>query len=126
MARAPEGCGDALVEHPADRQMNDALAETLLRQPVELLHGSHILSEPGLDELRVTAPEVVASKNRAGLDASGQQASAQRAISECRTFVFAAIGKKVSLDTAFEQIVRRLQHIQPRNSAKPLHLKHRK
>jgi hypothetical protein len=28
-----------LVEHPADRQVNDALAEPFLREPIEPLHG---------------------------------------------------------------------------------------
>jgi hypothetical protein len=41
----PQGRRDALVEHPADRQMDDALAKTLLREPIEPLHRSKILRE---------------------------------------------------------------------------------
>jgi hypothetical protein len=36
MASSPKPRGDALVKHPADRQMDDPLAEALLREPIEL------------------------------------------------------------------------------------------
>src|SRR5271167_2019449 len=126
MTRAPQCRGDALVEHPTHRQVNDALAEALLGEPVELSDGGHILSKSRLDEFRVSAPEIVTIEHCAWLHSSGQQPTAQRSISEHRNLVFAAIGKKVGLDSAFEQIVGRLQHVKRRNLAKSLHLKHRK
>jgi hypothetical protein len=46
IARAPKRGSDALIEHPADRQLNNMFAETVLRQLIELLHGGKILGEP--------------------------------------------------------------------------------
>src|ERR1700678_3322523 len=111
MTRAPQCRGDALIEHPADCQVNNALAETLLGDPIELLNGGHILSEPWPDELWVSASQIVAAEDRACLHSSGQQAAAQRAISQRRNVIFSTIGQKVRLDSTFEQIVRRLQHM---------------
>src|SRR5580700_810570 len=63
MTRAPQRRGNTLVEHPTDRHLNDALAETVLGEPIEPLHGGQILRKPGLEELRVTASQIVAIEN---------------------------------------------------------------
>src|SRR6202011_5281339 len=39
MTRAPQRRCYTLIEHPADRQVNDALAEALLSEPIEPFHG---------------------------------------------------------------------------------------
>jgi hypothetical protein len=35
MPRAPKRSGDAFIEHPADSEMNDALAEAFPGKPVQ-------------------------------------------------------------------------------------------
>jgi hypothetical protein len=70
MTRAPQRRGDALVEHPTDRKVNYALAETL-REPIEPLHGGHVLREPRLEELRVGAPQIVAIESRVRSHSTG-------------------------------------------------------
>src|SRR5438445_13826878 len=111
MARAPQRCGDTLVEHPTHREMNNTLAEAA-REPIELLHGCQVLREPRFYEFRVRAPQIVAIESRIRLHSSGQQAAAKRAISQRRDLVFSAVGYEVGLDPAPEQIVRRLKNMQ--------------
>src|ERR1700722_10765185 len=89
--RAPQRRGNALIEHPTNRQVNNALVETLPCKLIKLLHGGHILYEPRLHKFWVSTPQVVAIEDRTRLHSSGQQAAAQRSISECRYFIFAAI-----------------------------------
>src|ERR1700682_132894 len=55
MPRAPQRRGDTLIEHPADGELNDVLAETFLGESVEPLHRRQILREPGLTELWIGA-----------------------------------------------------------------------
>ena len=126
MAGSPQSGGDALVKHPTNREVNNTLAETLLSEPIEPVDGRQILREPRLEEFGVGAPQIVATENGACPHSSRQQAAAQRAISQHRDPVPPAIGQKVSLDSAFEQIVGRLQQVKRRNAAKSLHLEHRK
>src|SRR5277367_5802493 len=45
MTRPPKRRGDTLIEHPADCQFNDVLAETLLSELVEPSHRRKILPE---------------------------------------------------------------------------------
>jgi len=52
MTRAPQRRRDALIEHPADRQLNDALAEAFPGKLAEPLHGGEILRETRREELR--------------------------------------------------------------------------
>src|SRR5712671_1035129 len=55
MASTPQRRGDALIEHPADREMNDVLAEPFLGEPVEPSHGGEVLRELRLLELWIGA-----------------------------------------------------------------------
>src|SRR5580658_6390422 len=71
MARAPQRRGDTLIEHPADSQLNNVLAETLLSELVEPLHRRKILPEPRLLELWISAPQIVAGESRIGTHSSG-------------------------------------------------------
>src|ERR1700681_2434258 len=73
---APQRGGDTLVEHPTDRELNHALAEALLSEPIESLHGGKILSKTGREELRVGAAKIVAAENGIRPHASGKKASA--------------------------------------------------
>src|ERR1700732_3063282 len=90
MTRAPQRRCYTLIEHPADRQVNDALAEPFLRESIEPLHGGEILTEPGLPEFGIRAAEVIAVDKRLRPPPPGQQAPAQRAIAEGRNLVFVA------------------------------------
>ena len=56
MTRAPQRRGDALVKHPADRQVDNAPAEASPRQLIDFLHGGQILGKPGPDKLWVGTP----------------------------------------------------------------------
>jgi hypothetical protein len=87
MARTPKRGSDALIEHPADRQLNNVFAETVLRQLVELLHGGKILGEPRVLELRVGAAEIVTIKCSIWPHPPRQQTPAECAISERRDLV---------------------------------------
>jgi len=69
--RAPQRRGNTLIEHPANRQVNNALAETLPGEPIQPLHGGHILCEPRLAEFRIAAPKIVAIEDRVRRHASG-------------------------------------------------------
>src|SRR5713226_7213435 len=60
MARAPQRRGDPLVQHPTDRQVDAPLAEALLREAIEPIHGGKILREAWLLEFWVRAAQVVA------------------------------------------------------------------
>jgi hypothetical protein len=63
MTCAPQRRGDPLIEHPADRQVNDVLAETFLGETIEPLHGGEILTKSRLLEFRVRAAQVIAVEN---------------------------------------------------------------
>ena len=64
MARAPKRRGDALVEHPAHREINHPLAVALLREAIEPLNRSKILSKPRGSEFGVGAAQIVAFKTQ--------------------------------------------------------------
>jgi len=59
VACAPQRGRDSLIQHPADRQVDDAPSELLLREFVELLYGRQILRETRLPEFRIAAAKVV-------------------------------------------------------------------
>src|SRR5258706_10286961 len=126
MTGTPKRSGDALVEHPADREMNDTLAEAFPGKLVEPLNSSQVLREAWRLEFRISAAQIVAFKYGIRPHASGKQAPAQRAITERRDGVPAAIGQDIGFDAALEQIIRRLQHMKRRDAAKLLHLHDRK
>src|ERR1700730_14649322 len=107
VASPPQGRRDALVEHPADRQIDDALAEALLREPIEPLHGSEILREARLLEFWIGAAQVVAREFAVCPHPAGEETAAQRAIAERRDLVLEAIGQDVGLDAALEQVIGR-------------------
>ena len=117
MARAPKRGRDALIEHPADRQLNNMFAEAVLRQLIEPLHGGKILGEPRRLELRVGAAQIVTIECSIWPHPPRQQAPAERAIAERRDLVLATIGQDISLDLALEQIIGRLQHMQRRDAS---------
>src|SRR3984957_21044903 len=71
MTRPPKRGGDTLIEHPADCQFNDVLAEMFLSELVEPSHRRKILPEPRLLEFRVSAPQVVAGEGRIETHSSG-------------------------------------------------------
>ena len=125
MARAPKRRGDALIEHPAHREVDDALAIALLRQLIETLHCGEILRKARRLEFGIVAPEVIALELGFGAHAAGQQAAAERAIAERGDAILAAIRKDVLVDGALEEIVRRLHHVQRRDGAELVHLRDR-
>ena len=102
--------------------MNDAFVEASTGKAVEPPHGGEILGESRLAKLRIAAPQIVADECCVRAHPSGQEATAQRAVAECRDLVFAAIRQQVGLDAAFEQVVGRLQHMQGRDTTELFHL----
>src|SRR5450755_831797 len=117
MASAPQCRRDALIEHPANRQLNDALVEAPASKLVEPLYRGKIVGESRLVKLRVAAAQIVALECGIRSHPSRQQATAQCSIAECRDLVVAAIAQEIRLDAAFEQVVGRLQHVQRRDAA---------
>src|SRR5262245_40622755 len=122
MARAPQRRGDALIEHPANRQMDDALVEPLLGKLIKPCHGSQILPEARLLKLRISAAKVVAFEFAVRPHPPGQETAAECAVAKGRDLVLLAIGEDVGLDAALEQIIGRLQHMERRHPAEALHL----
>src|SRR5438128_10514370 len=53
VARAPQRDRDPVVQHPAPREMDDALAVAVLREQIQPLYGGEILREARLLEFRV-------------------------------------------------------------------------
>src|SRR5215472_13233767 len=95
MACAPQRRGDALIEHPANRQMDHSLVEALLGELIEPRHGSEILAEPRPLKFRIAAAKVVALEFAVRPHPSGQEAAAECAIAKGRDSVLSAIGKDV-------------------------------
>ena len=60
MTRAPKRHADALVEHPAHGQVNDAPLEAIVRELVEPLNGGEVLRVAGWLEFRVQLPQIIA------------------------------------------------------------------
>src|SRR5207248_9398863 len=87
VARTPECGGNAGIERPADRQVDDPLAKALLRQAIQPFHGSKVLREARLLEFRIGAAQVVAVERAVRPHASGEETAAERAISEGRNLV---------------------------------------
>src|SRR3989441_8294559 len=110
MASALQCGGDALIEHPANRQVDHAFVEALLGDLIEPCHGSEILPETRLLKLRIRAAKIVALEFAVRPHPSRQEAAAERAIAEGRELVLLAIGENVGLDAALEQVIGRLQH----------------
>src|ERR1700751_3033985 len=54
------------IEHPANREMNHALAESLLREAVELLDGRKVLLKSRILEFRSPLAQIVAGKAACG------------------------------------------------------------
>src|SRR5499427_7881078 len=122
MACAPQGRGDALIEHPANRQMDHSLVETLPGELIEPRHGGEILLEAWPLKFRIGAAKVVALEFAVWPHPSGQEAAAECAVAKGRDLVLLAIREDVGLDTALEQIIGRLQHMERRHPAEALHL----
>ena len=98
VACAPQRRGDALIEHPANRQMDHSLVEALLGELIEPRHGSEILPEAWLLKFRIGAAKVVALEFAVQPHPSGQEAAAECAVAEGRDAVLSAIGEDVGLD----------------------------
>ena len=64
--------------------MNHPLAVALLREVIEPLNRSKILSKARRLEFGVSAPQIVTFELRIDLDPAGQQPAAERAIAEGR------------------------------------------
>src|SRR6202790_2753822 len=77
---APERHADALIEHPADGQVNHAPQEVILREPIEPPHGLEVLPKAGLLELRVDPTQVIAFKGRLRAHPAAQEATTQRPV----------------------------------------------
>src|SRR5262249_57756979 len=62
VARAPQRGGDALIEHPANRQMDHSLVEALPGELIEPLNSSEIVPEAWLLKFRIGAAKIVAAE----------------------------------------------------------------
>ncbi len=64
MPCTPQCRRDALVEHPAHRQVNDTPAEAIPGQVIQLLHRRQILLKPGALKLGIATAQIIALKHR--------------------------------------------------------------
>src|SRR5229473_2270747 len=101
-ARAPQRGADPLIQHPADRQVDDPLAEPSLRKAIEPFHGGQILRKARRLEFWIRAPQIVALEFAILPHPAGEETAAQRAIAQSRDLVLAAIGQDIGLDAALE------------------------
>src|SRR5258705_2892145 len=103
MARAPQRDRDALVQHPAHREMDDALAVADLRALIQPLYRVKILREARLLEFRVVPAQIVTAERRVRLHAAGEQPAAERPVAQNGDIVPAAIRQDFVLDAALEK-----------------------
>src|SRR5580704_9677996 len=123
---APECNADALVQHPAHRQLDYATMETALRKFIKLLHCIEILRKARRLKLWIDAPQIVALEQGVRAHAPAQQAATERTIAQCRDTVGTTIRENLRFNAAFEQIVRRLQNMQRGHLPEALDLGDRK
>src|SRR4029077_19826192 len=97
-------------------------AEALAGKLIKPFNGSEILRKRRLLELGAGGGQIVTLEFGVGSHATGQEPAAERAITEGRDLVLAAIGQDLGLDFALEEAVWRLQYMQWRDAAEPLHL----
>jgi hypothetical protein len=105
--------------------MHNTLAVVLMGELIETSDGSEILRIARRLEFRVRQTKIVALKMRVLLQLAGQQTAAQRAIGQGRKTRFPAIGQKLLLDLALEQIIGRLHNVQLGDAAKSFNLRNR-
>src|SRR5262249_30172993 len=111
VACAPQRRGDALIEHPANRQVDHSLVEASLGELIEPRHGGEILPEAWLLKFRIGAAKIIALEFGVRPHPPGQEAAAECAVAKDRDLVLSAIGEDVGLDAALEQIIGRLQNM---------------
>src|SRR6202030_3134213 len=58
----PQGRGHALVEHPTDRQVNNARGEALPSEPIELLHSGFFDRSQRIGPMNMIDVNVIGSK----------------------------------------------------------------
>ena len=74
--RAPQRDADTrLIEHPAQRHVNDTLAEPLAGEPIEPVDRVQVLRKARQLEFRIVAAQIVAREPRVHVHAAGQQAT---------------------------------------------------
>src|SRR5439155_10747385 len=125
MARAPQRSCDALVQHPAHREMDDALAVAVLREQIQPLYGAQILVEAWRLEFRVVPAQVIAAELRVGPHPAREQPATERPVAQNGDVVPAAIRQDFLLDAALEKVVGRLQNMQRRDVPESVYLRDR-
>src|SRR5271166_1916916 len=124
MARAPECYAERLpVEHPAYRELKDALAVVRLGKRVEPRYRAKILLEARRLELRIRPPQIVAVEPCLGRDAASKQPAAERSVGKRCDPMLTAIGKDIPLCLTFEKIVGRLRRMERGCSTERIHLR---
>src|SRR6266516_4372320 len=119
---APKRNGDALIENPADRESEYALAVARSCQPIERFDRCEVLLESRRLELRVNPTQVVAGERRFRSHAPGQQPAAQCPVREGGNALATAVRQHVAFDATLEQVVGRLHHMQRRSPSELLDL----
>src|SRR5207248_9939141 len=102
VARSPQRDARAMVENPADGEMDDAPAIALPSEIVEIPYRREVLGIARLPELRIRQTQVIAVEPRLGSHLAGQEPAAECAVGQCRERRPAAIGQQPGLDVALE------------------------
>jgi hypothetical protein len=118
----PRGRGRALVQHPADRQGEDALPVASPSEVVERPDRLQVLGIAGREELRIAGSKVVSSELRVPAHLAGEQPPTQRAVGQRRQVMLFGVGEDIGFDLPLEEVVGRLHHVQRRRRSEHRHL----
>src|SRR6266853_5184606 len=103
--------------------MNHGLVEVFASECIQVACRFQAFGEMGRLKFGISGlTHVVFLKLAIGTHGAAEQSTAKSAISECGDAVAESVRKNVALDFAFEEIVRRLNCVERRNSLESCHL----
>jgi len=108
----PKGDADALIEHPAHRQLDHPAVIPAVRELIKFLHRTEVLRKARPLKFGVDVAQVIGGEQGVGAHPPAQQAAAQGPIAQGHDVVHEAIGQDVGFNPALEQIVGRLYDMQ--------------
>jgi hypothetical protein len=125
MPGAPERYANALIEHPADGQLDHPLMKVIPRELIELLNRCEVLPESRRLELRINAPQIITFEGSVRPHSAAQEPATQRSVSKSNYIIRATVGENIILHGSLEKVVWGLQYMQRRNPTEALHFRDR-
>src|SRR5919197_804787 len=108
-------------QRPGNRELGDGPA-TALGVALELAHDRDVAAELLAREEAAVAPPVALVELGVLIDLAGEETMGERAVGERADAVLAAVRKDLLLDLAAEEVVRRLQGVDPPRALEARHL----